>query len=742
MPIITGSRGFDGLALNRLPSTFVEGLAARSDYRQKVNGTVVRLQCFLEITDQRLTDADLAASAPPAALTAFVAAVYSPKFTNWVSPWHQLRNLRRACADKFPELRFPSFPCTRNEAHWSEEFRLSHSAAMKFDIDPELAEFWNGWTSENARGHIHHVRLATFWQRYGAERTRELFSAYATWRRGTSNLGVVAMDSFASWAAARPEPLPFHSSSELGEALTEFYIFHMEDRHRAGRGIRALVADWRTFASALTTHLFGQAWANPSPAIPMPSAAGSRGPTGLRPHQTISRQVLLTTVPLHISDSAAADLLFRDIESDLEMIKSWARIEIAAANRREANRIASSATGIASVLGARGIRYRASQACPEWRAHASATFEEFGFSHLGNGRSSSSIYPEPTAETCWELGLPTPALLLAHAALLTAEHPEITPAALCNMDLFDRNGTRVGYVENDGGAYLTMYKPRKGARAAEQHIQLTDETSALVRDIIRLTQPLRDWLQEKRDPSWRRLMLAVPSMGVAPGRWRAAEATRQRSWLKQRLLALLKVSEQKAEDLAKSFSIRRVRASAGVVAYLGTGSAEEMARVLGHAAYEHRLMDRYLPRAVQDFFNDRYIRLFQTGILCEALKESSYLLEACSFTSAEELNQFLEHHMVRFPDQEQTPATTRGGRHEAQVIFSLEPRSLSVLMSIEEAVSSSKSAVSGHAIKWSRICRKLVAHIETQVEQPEFLNILHEARRGIDVTQVRDLIHA
>jgi len=63
-------------------------------------------------------------------------------------------------------------------------------------------------------------------------------------------------------------------------------------------------------------------------------------------------------------------------------------------------------------------------------------------------------------------------------------------------------------------------------------------------------------------------------------------------------------------------------------------------------------------------------------------------------------------------------------------------------MSIEEAVSSSKKEVTGHAIKWSRICRKLVAHIESQVEQPEFLNILHDARKSIDVTQVRELIHA
>lgn len=742
MPIINTTRGFEGLLLDRLPTRFITQLSQQSNYSEKLNGMVVRLQCFLEITGQRLSEEDLNRPVSPAALTDFATAVFCPQFTELRIPWHQLRNLRTACAELFPDLTFPSFPCTHNKDHWSGDFRLRYAEVMDFEVDPELAEFWSGWPAENAKGELHHVRLAPFWQRYGAERTREFFEAYSRWRRGASNGKLVAIDSFAAWAAARPEPVPFDSGSELGEALTEFFHSHMKERHATGRGIKALVSDWRVFANALTTHLFGEAWATPSPSIPMPSVARSKGSTGLRPNQTISRQVLLSSIPLHISDSAAADLLFRDIQCDLETIKSWARLEIAAANEREANRRKLALEGIASVPGTNGIKFRASQVCPEWLAHASATFEQFGFSHVASGRASSLIYPEPTSETCWELGLPTPALLLAHSALLAAEHPEITPAALSQMNLFDKNGTRVGYVENDGGSYLIMQKARKGPRSAEQRIALTEETKAVALSIIRLTQPLREWLREKQNPLWRRLMLAIPSMGVAPGRWRPGEASRQRHWLAQRLAALLGISQHEAERLGQAFSMRRVRASAAVVVYLHTGSAEKMSKALGHETYEHRLMDRYLPRALQDFFNDRYIRLFQTGILCEALKNSPFLLDAINFSSSEELNEFLENSVIRFPEPGLDAPHTRHQDASARVVFAVEPQSLSVLMSIEEAVSSSAEKITGHALKWSKICRKLVSHLETQVEQPEFHRILNDARANIDVASVRDLIHA
>ncbi len=311
----------------------------------------------------------------------------------------------------------------------------------------------------------------------------------------------------------------------------------------------------------------------------------------------------------------------------------------------------------------------------------------------------------------------------------------------------------------DAGWYLRGVKRRRGAALAQQEVLLTAETLQIVRDIVELTTPLRNWLRTQNHQHWRRLFLSISSMGATPSHWNAdSEAHRNKEWMSNRFREFASSSRGDDNndllwlrdpvvslDLATRFSLRRLRASSGVLVYLETGSVETMAEALGHAKWRPSLLDRYLPRPIQEFFVERWIRLFQSGILCEALRESPFLLEATEFDSMDELDEFLEHHALkRVPAHLESPdmLPARELPERRSVVFGIHAGVLTILMSLEAAVKTSPRRACGRAIRWARISERLIPHLESQNEQPEFHSMVAMARRHIDPSRVEALIYA
>jgi hypothetical protein len=172
-----------------------------------------------------------------------------------------------------------------------------------------------------------------------------------------------------------------------------------------------------------------------------------------------------------------------------------------------------------------------------------------------------------------------------------------------------------------------------------------------------------------------------------------------------------------------------------------------MAKALGHATWDPRLLDHYLPPAIQEFFTERWIRLFQLGILCEALIGSEHLLAATAFESMEQLDEFLEHHAFRkLPIHLEDPDAPEGQptpphRQEKRIVFGVDVGVLSILMSLENAVRLAPRLPCGRAIRWARISERLIPHLEKQTEQPEFHAVVHAARGRADAQLVAGLIY-
>jgi hypothetical protein len=625
-------------------------------------------------------------------------------------------------------------------------------------LDEERVSFWKGWVARNNRGYQLCFRFHLLHERLGEQFTTEFFEACKSWFSGRHSRSATLFNELAAHIAQLPDaisPDQFKTDPRfVYDLLVGFCVSSLRQAHHRGNQLYAKTRQWLRFVAFLEEAVLGTIWCKPIRALPRPKAPPVEG-DDTRIHMTDDgievRRALLTDVPLELSDGDAKEILFKQIDADLELVRTWARAEVTDAWFRYERRKALAPRGVVSIPGAvgrnTGLHLRLSKAaCPEWLDHAAATFESIGFVTASSSSSASSHYPQLLSETTWDLGLPTPRLLLAYGALLVVNHPQITSSFLEYLELADASGNPTGFVATDAGYYLVGFKPRKGADKAQQTIKLNEETTELVRQLILITEPLRVYLKTNGDQTWRRLFLASPSVGSLPKAWSPSKAaTNSNVWLTGRFQVKAGLSSQEAYELAKRFSLRSVRASAAVSRYLATGSLQEFAEALGHTNCDPELLNHYLPAPLQAWFNERHIRVFQTGMILLAMEGSPEARTASGFQSMDELDAFLENHALRevpehllapdFPEAlvcEKTSATPR-------IIFGLEVGVLSVLLSVREAVDLDKNGACGRARLWASVCARLVDHIESQTNQPELKICLSEARKKASAESVRGM---
>jgi hypothetical protein len=175
-----------------------------------------------------------------------------------------------------------------------------------------------------------------------------------------------------------------------------------------------------------------------------------------------------------------------------------------------------------------------------------------------------------------------------------------------------------------------------------------------------------------------------------------------------------------------------------------------MSKALGHTAYHPKLLDHYLPKPILDFFQERWIRIFQTGIVVESLKESKYLLEASDFKSMEDLHQFLSRNAIRLIPQhlaesgeQDLSSCTASKKSDGEIIFGINIGILSTLLSLQMAVEMTKNKISAKANYWAGISQRLINHIETELtNRPDIQTCLNEARKHTNPSKMEILIHA
>ncbi|WP_440224955.1 hypothetical protein ACQQ2N_06865 [Dokdonella sp. MW10] len=623
----------------------------------------------------------------------------------------------------------------------------------------ERVEYWRGWTAKNKLGKEIVFRLYPLYDRVGKEFTTNFFLACEAHVLTGLSTSIPYVNDIARYIGDYQGEISAESFQDrhwLSEFLERFCVAAVHEKHENHKQLYSATRSWSKFAHFLDQCVIGQIWAELGRPIPRPKAPAVKGDQ-TRVIETSEglqvRRTLLTDVPLYVPDSEAKELLFREIQSDFDAIVRWARKEVQDAWARRNNRLALSPEGIVSHPGPSGknsgLDWRLTKNCPTWLAHAAATFESRGLVIGQKKPTASAYYPSPLDETAWDLGIPTPNLLLAHAAVLIAKHPQITPSFLERLEIYDRNDQKTGLVETDAGHYLVGVKSRKGGRTAEQVIKLDDETTEVVRQVIDLTQPLRYQIKAAKSPTWRRLFLATPSMGSTPKFWCASStANRSALWLCGRLTQCAEIEPYRAYEIAKRFSLRGLRASAAVLVYIKSGSLEEFSKTLGHEECKPELLDSYLPRPIQEFFVDRWVRIFQIGIIVEVMRDSEVLHQASGFNTMEELDLFLEHHALRsipkhLSQPEYLPAyKSADALPQTKLVIGLDQEILTILVSMNSVVKDARREVDDRAIRWAAFCDHLIEFIETDEEKPELKDMLTYASANADGKKVEHLIYA
>lgn len=391
---------------------------------------------------------------------------------------------------------------------------------------------------------------------------------------------------------------------------------------------------------------------------------------------------------------------------------------------------------------------------PDYLQNISANFEHHGFLTEETG-INVTLYPFPQAQTAYDLGLPTIGTLLPFAALLVRNHPEITPSFLDSFELYDKNGKKTGYREIDSGKFLVGYKDRKGSKLSEQKVKLNPTTDQLIQQVIQITSPLRNHLKAVGDKKWRFLFLEC-SYGF-DGKCQSMRPYFDRKVtdvsLKQVLPNISDLTNNQIVQFADRISLSSIRASAGVLVYLETNNVEAMAKALGHAKYDHKLLKHYLPEPVFAFFQERWIRIFQQGIIAHSLRDSPLLLKATRFESMDQLDEFLSNHALKeIPAHLENPDEDIAFNFDSdlseteksnKIYFDINTGVLSALLSLKTAVEESDQPekISPKASFWAGMTSYLVGHIEKSRVTEDIKNYLKQAKALSDKKVMDGLIY-
>ena len=271
----------------------------------------------------------------------------------------------------------------------------------------------------------------------------------------------------------------------------------------------------------------------------------------------------------------------------------------------------------------------------------------FGGSHVNSDNLSNSAL-------VYELNLPTTYTLAALCTLLVLEHPQLTPAALENWELFDKKGQMTGYKQVGGSYVIVVYKNRKGAAKAQQNIVLNEYSQSIVETLINHTELARQYIKanpstdEYQENAWRYMLIRADLIKAS---WcvnfaGSISTASMSSPYRQRVYNhYSSMNEDDKLLLSKSVGLRSARKLRAIRTYIKTHSLREVAEVLGHETVNVDLLNSYLPAALMDFFNARWIRQFQNALIYIAMHESDYLFEAIDIKS-ENLDEFLLNHGI------------------------------------------------------------------------------------------------
>lgn len=329
--------------------------------------------------------------------------------------------------------------------------------------------------------------------------------------------------------------------------------------------------------------------------------------------------------------------------------------------------------------------------------------------------------------------------LFAICSLLIEQHPSITESFLakCNVETSLVDGI---YSSN---SFLISNKSRRGAELAEQKIALNSETKNIIQNYLSLTKDLRDNLNNSNH-KFKDIMFICCSNNHPLNIKQPLDF--KTSYVQKNIHNFLinkGYSDEDSQSYSNSISLTKIRATKAIKIYFETENTSKMAEALGHHKYNANLLSHYLPKSILDFFQERWIRIFQKGIILESVKDSPHILEITKFNNMHQVEEFLKNHTFKFKETTDTSITNNENLIDNKTSYiSINEINLYALASLHDAVQKSdkKSLISETAFYWSAFYEKLLLTIQS--DYTNFSNIVEKANNSKNSTIFSEVIYA
>ncbi|NQD78959.1 hypothetical protein HP436_02045 [Pseudomonas sp. CrR14] len=607
-------------------------------------------------------------------------------------------------------------------------------------------EYWRGWPIQNTSGGITFLPLWAFYRRLGAEFTRKLYFETHTFLSGRRYRAVPCLSDLGDFIEHYPSDItPAHLTSDLfmSDFWDCFVKYYVKRAYNNGEGqkLSTIALSWNVqYSNFIRNQLIPASMLSGGyaglPVLPKRLYTESRSKISTGNNGTLVHSKLLYDIPLELTDQAAIYHIFDNLKLSMANLTTWAKAEVADLDARLKRRLQEAPNGKLRWIGdtkekdSCDFRWLKDRNNPKFFANAARNIEEHSYTYIM--AKANQIFASPAAETAHELGLATTGSLYPHCLLLVTMYPKITVGFLENLQIYDNSGKRIGFVPTDSGHQLIGYKLRRGFREAEQVISLCEYGTYLVQQIINVTAYGRRHLMSIGDDNYRYLLLsAVRSFGKFQRPKLASTTTSPVSI--ERIITGLKrhtcLNHTEATHIAQRANLSTVRATAGVLIYLESKSAKKMSEALGHKTFDPSLLARYLPAPIWDFFQDRWIRIFQAGIIIEAMGGSTYKLKASGFENLEQVEEFLLNHAIKLPPEEKNTCTSKP-QHDKTILISLNDQILKELLKISDSRYQSSSHTQSSL--WKDLSSKIITYIDTQLtDRPDIQSALINARKKL-----------
>ena len=591
----------------------------------------------------------------------------------------------------------------------------------EFDVhfNQEKINYIQGWflQGKDNKNKIF-INLIIFYDLLGLEKTNII---YKNAQRYSSKFELETNKQFISMLNEFSAFLNTKNKSELKQKLfSELEVFNLikdfcfsffNKEQNTERALYNSKKKWNKFIEVFE-HLFLDGNVLPKISSPLPKAPGQER-KGFQKRIKIQngtevKSKLITEIPLNINDDIALEILFKKINNDVDLTLKWAYSNI----------------------------------------ETLSSLYDKSFPHECFNATSQEI-KKILGENIFLRNIKNTLLttnsLEPFMFLLINEHPQITESFLINLELYNNKNCLSGYVKTDGNFYLVGYKKRRGADLSEQKILLNNKSKKIVDKIIELTENYRKYLKNKSNDDWRYLFIHGGENGIKPQRtaktFVPAPSNLNSIEGKKRIdfvIYTIDCSKEEATRFVTNMTMTKLRASKAVQLYLVQHDTKKMAEALGHKYYRPELLSFYLPETILDFFQSRWIRIFQKGIICKAMEYNKNLFKAGHFKTMEDLEEFINLHSLKnIPDIN----NSNNININDEIYIGINQDILNVLLSLEKAVELADNEVSTKALYWSKFSLKLQEEIINNKANIQFIKDLEKAKVKLKPQIFKDIIY-